>query len=107
MNNYEEVYKYKREHYESLPDELSSLNNNYSVDAISENPDQNLILFEDSNCQEMLEFQLHESNDAKEDIQSVNNRAKSTSQESSTWICARCQKDIRIGEEEWAQFWMK
>jgi hypothetical protein len=83
MNNYEEVYKYKREHSESLSDEFSSLNNNYSVDAISENPDHSP-LFEESNCQDMLEFELLDNDFGKEDTKPAYTQSKQASNECST-----------------------
>ena len=104
MNNYEEVYKYKREHTESLPDELSSLNNNYSVCEMDMNPDQNQKIFEESKEQNWLEYELSNYN---EDFNLLNNQSDSINQGSSTCIWARCQKDIRIGEDRWAQFWIK
>jgi len=114
LNDYEEIYKFKRDNSASWNDEVSSLNNNFSID-------ENQMDFEVSNLfQNSTKFRSNENyfkieNDVSPNYEHYQEQEEmtqkfefgSTKEECSTCICAKCQNDIRIEKDSCTRFWLK
>lgn len=111
MNAYEEIYKYKNLNSEDVKDEVSSLNNNFSIEENHRNLDDELY-YKDSTNSKSIDFDTGSAKDClefEEDQLEVTSNYENVKmhRQCSTCICAKCQKDIRIETDFYAQFWLK